>query len=223
MSVSDLIDIRERIKADHADLRSLLRGLCLAAACVVGDARSDLEEAAVEALRLAASTFVERFHRHLEVEERDLLPILRRLDGWAHARAERADYEHQVQRLVLGAMLEDARLVRRDLDLDELLGFVRALLRDMDLEEAWLAALVEESRAGLAEVSRQSRSMSASIAKSLRDTPKLAESGENYAFERLDPSPATTGTLAAPMAESPESPAGATAPPDRTRPRRVPF
>jgi hypothetical protein len=47
-------------------------------------------------------------------------------------------------------MLQDARLVRSDLDLgDELQHFVRALLRDMDLEEASLAALVGESRAGL--------------------------------------------------------------------------
>jgi hypothetical protein len=150
MSASDLIDVRDRIRADHADLRSLLEGLRVAAACLVGDARSQREDAAVEALRLAASTLVERFHRHLEMEERDFLPILRRLDGWGHARAERIDYEHQVQRLVLGAMLEDARLVRSDLDRgDELQGFIHALLRDMDLEEALLAALVEESRAGL--------------------------------------------------------------------------
>src|SRR5580658_6293110 len=82
MSASDLIDVRERIQADHSDLRSLLEGLCVAAACLGGDARSEPEEAAVEALRLAATTLVERFHRHLEMEERDFLPILRKLDGW---------------------------------------------------------------------------------------------------------------------------------------------
>jgi hypothetical protein len=89
MSASDLIDVCERIEADHADLRSLLGGLCVAAACLVGDARSEPEEAAVEALWLAATTLVERFHRHLEMEERDFLPILRGLDGWGDARAVR--------------------------------------------------------------------------------------------------------------------------------------
>jgi hemerythrin-like domain-containing protein len=149
MDVGDLVGVRERIRADHAELRVLLEGVAAAAQQLLRDAGSPREEAAVATLRAAATSLVARFRRHLDMEESKFLPILRRIDGWGDVRAEEMLFEHQEQRLVLAAMLDDARLTQVDLDLlDELRGFIRLLTRDMDLEELMLAALVQDACAG---------------------------------------------------------------------------
>jgi hemerythrin-like domain-containing protein len=149
MDVRELVGVREQIQADHAELRTLLGSLAAAAKGLLHDADLGHERAAVSALHLAAANLVTRFVRHLEMEEGSLLPILRRRDGWGDVRAEEVLFEHQQQRLVLAAMLEDAPHTRVNLDrLDELRGFIRLLLRDMELEELMLATLADDARVG---------------------------------------------------------------------------
>jgi hypothetical protein len=149
MDVRDVIGLRERIEAEHAELRSLLESLAAAAKGLIHDAGSGRQQAAVSALHLAAANLVTRFVRHLEMEERSLLPILRRRDGWGDVRAEQVLFEHQQQRLVLAAMLEDAPRTQVNLDgIDELRGFIGMLLRDMELEELMLGTLAGDRRVG---------------------------------------------------------------------------
>jgi hypothetical protein len=88
MDVRDLIGVRERIQADHAELRGLLESVTVTARGLLHDVGSGREGAAVAALRFAVAGLVTRFERHLEMEEIYLLPILRRLDGWGDVRAE---------------------------------------------------------------------------------------------------------------------------------------
>lgn len=149
IDVRELVGVRERVHADHAELRGLLESVAGTAKGLLHDAGSGREGAAIAALRLAVSTLVARFERHLVTEECHLLPILRKLDGWGDVRAEEILFEHQQQRLVLAAMLEDAPLGRVSIDLlDELQGFIRWLLHDMDLEDLMLATLVHDACAG---------------------------------------------------------------------------
>lgn len=144
--VGDLIRVRKQVQADHTDLRALLESLNAAARGVYHGAGLGRHEAAVAALRLAVVTLVARFEQHLEMEEDSLLPILRKQDGWGDVRADEILYDHERQRLVLRAMLEDAPLAQVNFEMvDELGAFVRQLLRDMDLEDLMLATLVHDS------------------------------------------------------------------------------
>jgi hemerythrin-like domain-containing protein len=125
-------EIRERIRADHAALRPLLAAVAELARRVEAG-----QEEAVEPLRERGVALHDRFAEHLALEDRILLPFVRRSTGDGPARAERIAREHTEQRLLLDYILGRLRDQRRpSLVLGrELLGFVDLLQDEMEEEE----------------------------------------------------------------------------------------
>jgi len=125
-------EIRERIRADHQALRPLLWAVAQLARRVQAG-----EDGAVEPLRARGVALHDRLEEHLGLEDRILLPLVRRSAGDGAARAERLAREHTEQRLLLDYILGRLRDERRpSLVLGrELLGFVDLLLEEMAEEE----------------------------------------------------------------------------------------
>jgi len=125
-----ILDDHAALRALFADLRDLLRRLEQE-----GDSESSGDRK--EQLRELAAALRQRFLRHLELEERTLVPALRRTDAWGEERARRVLDEHASQRQRLDALLEElgtpgssgAALVV------ELEALLEDLLADMEHEE----------------------------------------------------------------------------------------
>jgi len=122
-----------RILTDHAALRHAIGSVLEAATDAIRD------EKAVARLRSGIAELGVALLAHLDLEERVLLPVLSTLDPAFEARLRA---EHVEQRIVVAAMLEDARGgVRTTRELvDEARWFLHSLERDIRTEERELFA-----------------------------------------------------------------------------------
>jgi len=131
-------EVRERVLADHEELRHRLAALERIARANLGGGPG-----ASAGLRERAEELLDRLAIHMSWEDRYLVPVLRAADGWGDARSGRLAQEHLEQRELLeyelrqlhDASRPDAVIARNLLDLTELL---RADMRDE--ESAFLDA-----------------------------------------------------------------------------------
>ena len=126
-------EVRQTILDDHAALRGLfanLRDLLRS-----GD---DGGEGKGEAVRELGAALRQRFLTHLDLEDRYLVPALRKVDAWGEERARRVDQEHREQRGRMDRLLEHLRDPDRSVHelVEELEVLLRDLLEDMTHEEA---------------------------------------------------------------------------------------
>jgi hypothetical protein len=120
-------DIRDRISREHVQIRIL--------ACTVdADCRRVLDGGSAR-LRDSALALTRALWDHLTVEDRLLVPELRKLDAWGPVRAERIAEEHARQREELANLAQLARSGPSE----ELAARTRCLIavlrEDMDAEE----------------------------------------------------------------------------------------
>jgi len=125
-------EVRERVLADHEELRGRLERLerlALAAAAGSDDAR---------ALRGEAESFLDRLAIHMGWEDLHLVPVLREADSWGEVRIERFGREHREQRELLEYVLRELHDERRPEPVvaRRVLDLVALLRADMDEEES---------------------------------------------------------------------------------------
>jgi iron-sulfur cluster repair protein YtfE (RIC family) len=127
------------IGAEHSALRGRLAKVVRTCRAALHDEKRRAE--VVAELRQLVSAIRE----HLAYEEEALLPLLRESDAWGAARVELLKEEHERQRETLVALLEDANEGTRSLAelVDEIVWFARSFEKDMQREEAGLAAASE--------------------------------------------------------------------------------
>ncbi len=123
-------EIRERILAEHRELRELLAEVLTLSRTVAS--RDD-----EESLKLAVRALVLVFGEHLRSEEAVLVPTLERVEPWGPARVERLDEEHATQRAMLKDIFASIGKVDDRTQLAErAAAFATRLLDDMNEEEA---------------------------------------------------------------------------------------
>jgi hypothetical protein len=137
-------ELRARIFSEHKMLRRLMVTLRAATVDAMGGG-----PVAIAGMRDAMGELAGAFERHLQFEERELVPVLKRAQSWGPVRATHLADEHAAQRATLAALAEDVGSGRKPLDqvADEIAWFVRGMLRDMVEEEAGMlspCALGEE-------------------------------------------------------------------------------
>ncbi len=131
-------ELRRRVLEDHARLRPGLRELRAAAEWArTGDPERR------DTLRREAADFAIRFFRHLEMEEQELVPVLRRIDAWGDERARRVIEEHVEQR---GALVD----LLAELD-DPSLSLERSARRVLEVVAAIEADMIHEEETVLHE------------------------------------------------------------------------
>ena len=134
-----LADVQRAICAQHREIRARLLGLLRSAEA---EEHTDLRT-----LRTALLRFSEQFEAHLLFEERELLPLVRRLDAWGSVREEAIIDEHRAQRTRVEDVCVLAEHGARGLG-----GAVRELaailLADIVHEEAALEELAEIDEQG---------------------------------------------------------------------------
>ncbi len=123
-------EVRERIRAEHEELRTLLRSVQDLTGRAAGGQKDAVEDLRQQGLRLN-----ERFAAHLDLEDVHLVPLLR--EGRGNDAAERLANEHREQRLLMDFLLERLRDTRRPavLLVRELETLVELLRDDMGNEE----------------------------------------------------------------------------------------
>lgn len=123
-------EVRSRVLADHAILRSLSRTLVAVAREAVCDDKQK------PYLRGVLAQLATELEVHLQYEEKELIPILRDADAWGPVRVDIIAEEHAEQRSLLKALLDDAEGVRTLDELTaELVAFADSFERDMADEE----------------------------------------------------------------------------------------
>jgi iron-sulfur cluster repair protein YtfE (RIC family) len=123
-------EVREMILADHREIRQLLERVEELTAPESGVER-------LAELRERGRALHDKFIRHLELEDRYLVPAVRDADGWGEERARQITEEHRQQRELLADVLHQLRdatavpaALRRSLR-----SFVEAMRADMIHEE----------------------------------------------------------------------------------------
>jgi hemerythrin-like domain-containing protein len=124
-------EARSHITNEHAVLRSLCRALVDAAQTAV------LDENQGQYVRDVLDQLCTEIEKHLDYEERVLIPILRDADAWGPVRVEQLSKEHAEQRAFLFGLLEDAQEGMRDIGAlaDEIICFAARFEQDMEEEE----------------------------------------------------------------------------------------
>jgi hemerythrin-like domain-containing protein len=125
-------ELRKTIIAEHEVLRGMLLRIEVLAHRVLKG-----RPGVAEQLRAQARTFDDRFHRHLENEERLLIPVLLKTDAWGAERVLRIREDHASHRRIMNNVL--SRHLRGEGNVLEFAlvawGFVRLIREDMDSEE----------------------------------------------------------------------------------------
>lgn len=123
--------VRQRVLAEHALLRGLLEALAVATRLAASDEK---QRPNVRGLLAHVRSEVER---HLAYEDEALVPILRDADAWGAVRVELMTKEHEQQRILVCALVEDAEDGVRRIDelCEEISWFVQSFLEDMAREE----------------------------------------------------------------------------------------
>ncbi len=124
--------VRERILADHENLRRLI-GAIERVAGLIEDGEEDLGDS----LRVLMVALFRKLKAHMQYEDEALQPILRSIDAFGEVRAEQFDREHQEQREQMGDILHAACDLRAHPR--EVAGRARDILQrilvDMEYEE----------------------------------------------------------------------------------------
>jgi hemerythrin-like domain-containing protein len=131
------LEVRRRLAADHALLRSLTRALI----AVTRAAKRDEKHRAV--IRDVLGQLCTEVERHFEYEEEVIVPLLREVDAWGQVRVEQLHAEHAEQRSVLVALAEDAQDGVRNMEdlAEEIVWFFQRFEQEMaDEEERLLSA-----------------------------------------------------------------------------------
>lgn len=133
-SMIDVFEVRQRIAADHALLRSLIHALIAVSRIT---ARDERHRVVIQGMLGQLFSEVER---HFDFERERIVPLLREVDAWGPARAEQLEKDHEERRTVLVALVEDADDGARSLDelADEILWFVERFEQEMSAEERLL-------------------------------------------------------------------------------------
>lgn len=128
-------EVRGRVFEEHRRLRRSLVRLQELARSVT------LDESLAPALRMNLRALLAEFARHLDSEDRILMPLIETIDAWGCERAGRMREEHRIQRALVEQMFDRAE---RRVDPDQLAADVDALVlrifRDMHEEEEELLA-----------------------------------------------------------------------------------
>jgi iron-sulfur cluster repair protein YtfE (RIC family) len=127
-------EVRDRVLRDHAGLRELIERVESLAREVSGGERPQVRE-----LRTAAETLLSTLLRHMDWEDRELVPALADSDAWGPERARRLSEEHVEQRQFLGGVIEGLRDSQRPpmALAASLIDLAQTLLIDMEEEEAF--------------------------------------------------------------------------------------
>ena len=124
--------VRERILADHENLRRLI-GAIERVAGLIEDGEEDLGDS----LRVLMVALFRKLKAHMQYEDDVLQPILRNIDAFGEVRAEQFDREHEEQREQMGDILHAACDLRAQPR--EVAGRAREILQrilvDMEYEE----------------------------------------------------------------------------------------
>lgn len=133
--------VAARVSRDHATIRALLDGL--ERACAAAKAR---RAGGLDSFRRAVWDLYLAFEEHLQMEEADVAPILRRAGAAGEGRAVAMILEHNEQRRVMLALVEDTECDARHVDalVVDALGLVLAFGTDMVLEDRALAPLLAD-------------------------------------------------------------------------------
>src|SRR5689334_8904249 len=99
-SMISALEVRQRIAADHALLRSLIRALI----AVSQAAERDESQRAI--IRDVLGQLCCELERHFDYEEEVIVPLMRDVDAWGPARVEQLCKEHDHQREVLDAIAD---------------------------------------------------------------------------------------------------------------------
>jgi len=130
--------IRNEILEQHREIEALLARVEEVAKRVLEqDFAKESRPGAIRELRELASDLYQRFERHLDFEDRHLVPALREADAWGEERARRVECEHRDQRALLAFLierLEDAGQTSSAMA-HQLRGFVATVRDDMAHEE----------------------------------------------------------------------------------------
>ena len=130
-SMIDTSEVRQRVAADHALLRSLSRALiALSRAC-------EHDESQRKVIRDVLEQLCCELERHFQYEEEVIHPLMREVDAWGPARVEQRCKEHEQQRAVLVALAEDAEDGARNIDdlTEEMVWFFQRFEQEMEEEE----------------------------------------------------------------------------------------
>lgn len=124
-------EVRELVLAQHQALRRLLRS-------ALDAAETESRAPRPRSIDLMRFTWElqRRFAAHLDFEERFMFPALREADGWGPQRVAMLTAEHAQQRQDLAALVALVGARGAALDISSLGAFCRALLVDMEEEEA---------------------------------------------------------------------------------------
>lgn len=134
--------LAERVRRDHATIRTLLDDVERACA-VVNEAQAGSQER----VRRAVWDLYLVFEEHLAMEEAHVAPILRAFDARGEQRAVAMILEHNEQRRSILELVEDAeREAKPAAELArDALALVIAFRTDMEIEESSLAVVLAET------------------------------------------------------------------------------
>ncbi len=119
-------EVRKQILDQHAALRVHLDALQAALDASVASA----------VLKSAAKEVHGELMRHIDAEEKILLPELQEVDGWGAERVAALQTEHAEQRSLLGALVTSIEASASDQELTErILELITRIRTDMDEEE----------------------------------------------------------------------------------------
>ncbi len=133
----DVASVKARVRREHAVIRTLLDVLDDAAREVHG------RVSGLPALRRAVWELYVVFDDHLAMEEALVLPLLKSVDAWGPVRAENMLTEHNEQRQMLLALVDDTECDQKDASAlaEEASWLVKALRKDIDAEDEALEVL----------------------------------------------------------------------------------
>jgi hypothetical protein len=122
-------DVRARVLAEHARLRSVIGDVDrLATAVSAGELRC------LEPLRERAARLYRMLAEHIDHEDAVLAPIIRKIDAWGPVRFEQMQVDHAGQRMALKQAIEDLELEGRPVG-QSVQSTCWEILHDMKREE----------------------------------------------------------------------------------------
>lgn len=127
-----------RVRREHATIRALLDDVDRA--CIA--ARERRPGGLKQLLRAVWELYVS-FEEHLVMEEAQVVPIIRAHEAFGDMRADEMLAEHDEQRRVLLALVDDTECDTKDTDalVARVAELVASFRSDITAEDAWLAVL----------------------------------------------------------------------------------
>lgn len=95
-------EVRERVLAEHAKLRTVIADVDRLAYAVAAE---DVKH--IDALRTQAETLYRMLTEHIDHEDAVLAPIIRQIDAWGLLRHEQMQRDHATQRTTLAHAIKE--------------------------------------------------------------------------------------------------------------------